>query len=126
MGLVENAVRRQIAAGTRLETPMQSKPFVVDRVDELGVVLLLGKQETPTRITWECLEGIPPFLAGRGDVRIGSVYEVSSIRGSLDEYLKRHVNRATAAWVAALLENAGILRIRRTRPATVTLVQDEK
>ena len=43
----------------------------VARVDEKGIVLLLGQQEAWTPLTWACLEGVVTFLAGRGWVKIG-------------------------------------------------------
>jgi hypothetical protein len=39
----------------------------------------------------------------------------------LDEYLKEFLKRATASWVAALLEHAGVLSIDRSRPTHVKL-----
>lgn len=41
------------------------------------------------------------------------------VEGTLDGYLKGHVNRLTAGWVAALLEKAGIVTIDGSRPARV-------
>jgi len=49
------------------------------------------------------------------------MYSVDSQAGSLDEYLKRFLSRATAGWVAAVLERADVLEIDRSRPARVRL-----
>jgi hypothetical protein len=64
-----------------------------------------------------------PFLGGKGWVEIGSRYEVGGKVGTLDGYLKRCVKRATAGWVAALLEAAGLVEVVRSRPAKVRLPQ---
>jgi hypothetical protein len=69
------------------------------------------------------LEGIISFLRQRGKVRIGSKYDTSSDPNTLDGYLKQFVNRATAGWVAVLLERAGVVDISRDRPATVKLAK---
>ena len=52
---------------------------------------------------------------------IGSKFDVGSDIGTLDAYLKGCFKRATAAWVAAVLESAGVIEIRLTRPAEVRL-----
>jgi hypothetical protein len=93
----------------------------VSRIDERGVVMLFGERQTPTRLDWDCLEGVVSFLAGGSWVAIGSVYDTRGREGTLDGYLKRCVKRATAAWVAALLERAGVVDVARTRPAQVRL-----
>lgn len=51
-------------------------------------------------------------------VRInGSGKNQEIVPGTLDGYLKEHVDRLTAGWVAALLEKAGVAVIERSRPA---------
>jgi hypothetical protein len=112
-------VRAQVQSGTRLTTPARGAPFTVARVDDRGIVLLLGQQEAWTPLTWACLEGIVPFLAGRDWVNIGSVYETRIDPETLDGYLKSCVKRATAGWVAAVLDEAGVVEIDRRRPARV-------
>jgi hypothetical protein len=72
-----------------------------------------------TSIPWTCLEGIVPFISVRERVPIGSRYQTGGIEGTLDGYLKAYVNRATAAWIAAVLESAEIVEIDRRPPATV-------
>ena len=67
------------------------------------------------------MEGVPEFLRGRGWVPVGSVYSMQSQPGSLDEYLRTFLKRATAGWVAVLLERAGVLTINRSQPARVKL-----
>src|SRR5437870_3968191 len=120
-GPVERAVRGAVGAGQRRATPVRAAAFIVESIDGEGVVLGLGAGTWRTRLSWSCLEGVVPFLAGKGWVEIGSRYEVEGKVGTLDGYLKRCVKRATAGWVAALLETAGLVEASRSRPAKVRL-----
>lgn len=95
-GIVERAVRAAIAPGRQLATAGQAAPFVVAKVDEEGIVLLLGATRAYTPLRWECLEGVVGFLHDRGWVRIGGKYDVGSEPDTLDAYLKTCINRATA------------------------------
>lgn len=121
MGPVEGAVRERVREGELLETPARGAFFSVARLDSKGMVLLLGQQEAWTPLTWSCLEGVVPFLVGRSWVEIGSKYDTSADPSTLDGYLKQHVKRATAGWVAVVLERAGVVDIDRGRPARVRL-----
>lgn len=121
MGPIEQAIRATTVAGTRLRTPTGRGEFSVADINDKGVVLLLGAQEARTLMTWPCLEGVGPYLAGKGWVRIGSKYETGADPGTLDEYLKGFVNRATGGWVAVLLEHAGVVEVDRSHPARVRL-----
>jgi hypothetical protein len=121
MGPIERAIRSTIQPPLALETPARSAPFIVDRLTERGIVLLLGEKRAYTPITWECLEGIAAFLRGRGWVKIGSKYEVTAEPDTLDDYLKGCIQRATAGWVAAVLEHSGVVRVNRDRPARIRL-----
>lgn len=124
LGPVRRAVRSRIAHGELLATPVQGRPFKVLEVDDKGVVLLLGAQEARTALSWECLEGVPLFLSGRGWVEIGSRFETVADPTTLDGYLKQWIKRATAGWVAVVLERAGVLEIDRTQPARVRLLAE--
>ena len=106
-----------------LFTPTRSNPFVVERIDSRGVVLLLGPERTATPIAWDCWEGIPKYLRSKGgEIDIGGRYTVAGNPGTLDAYLKPCAwGRATAGWVAAVLEVAGVVDIIRTRPARARL-----
>lgn len=123
-GAVERAIRSTVGQGEELRTPSQGAPFVVRSIDGRGVVLLLGKQQTPTPITWSVLEGTVGFLEGRSWVTIGSVFDTRGDDRTLDGYLKRSIRRATAGWVAALLERASVVEIDRDRPARVRLAPE--
>ena len=120
-GPVQRAIRASVAPGDMLATPARGARFVVERIDEAGVLLHLGRGRWPIRLTWECLEGMVPYVAGRGWVRIGTMFETEGQPGSLDAYLKDCTETATAGWVAAVLERAGIVEIDRTPPASVRL-----
>lgn len=124
VGPVQRAIRAAVRAGDQLATPIHQRPFWVGKISSEGIQLELGEQRTPTTFPWECLEGILPFLAGSGEVRInGSGKDTSIVQGTLDGYLKQHVNRLTAGWVAVLLEKSGLIRIHRERPASVRLIE---
>jgi hypothetical protein len=58
---------------------------------------------------------------GWGWVRIGRVYAMDSLAGTLDAHLKQCLARATADWVAVMLETAGVVHLDRTPPAKVNL-----
>ena len=102
-----------------LPTPTGQATFTVNAVDTFGVVLLFGAQRTATRFDWDCLEGVPAFLEGRGWVSVGANRDVHGNPGTLDEYLKHHVRRQTANYVAAMLDHAGVVELERSRPARV-------
>jgi len=85
------------------------------------LVLLLGKKEARAPLPWRAMEGVPDFLRGQGWVVVGSLYSTDSQPGSLDDYMKSFLKRATAGWVAVVLERAGVVAIDRSRPARVKL-----
>src|SRR5437764_15448246 len=118
-GAVEHAVRANLREGEHLRTPAKGASFTVAGLEHEALVLLLGKKKASTPIRWSCLEGVPDFLRGRGWVPIGSVFDTSGEPGTLDSYLKTCLKRATAGWVAVVLERAGVLDIDRTGPARV-------
>jgi hypothetical protein len=120
-GRVEAAVRAAVPVGARLLTPTGRGQFSVARYTSDALVLLLGDQEAWTPLPWRGLEEVPDFLGGRGWVRIGSLYSTDSIAGTLDAHLKGYLKRATAGWVAVVLERADVVRIDRSRPAKVQL-----
>lgn len=120
-GRVENAIRDSISPGELLATPTGRGRFKVERYTPGGLVLLLGTKEAWTPLPWPAMEGVPDLLRGQGWVAIGSLYSTHSQPGSLDEYLKSFLKRATAGWVAVVLERAGVLTIDRSRPARVKL-----
>jgi hypothetical protein len=120
-GRVEDSVRAAVSPGDVLPTPSGRGHFTVARYTANGLVLLLGEKEAWTPLPWRALEEIPDFLRGRGWVPIGSAYSTGSLEGSLDEHLKQYLKRATAGWVAILLEKADVISVDRSRPAHIRL-----
>ncbi len=121
---VELAIRESIIDGQELRTPSRKRPFIVDRLDSDGVILLLGAGQWKTRIAWPCLEGVVPFIENLGgEVPIGGHHDVRGNPGTLDEWLKGCVNRTTAGWVAVVLETAGVVEILGTRPQRIRLTE---
>lgn len=120
-GPVEAAVRRAVHPGDQLATPSGRGQFTVARYTPSGLVLLLGEKKAWTPLPWQAFEQIPDFLRGCGWVLVGSVYSTGSTQGSLDEHLKTFLKRATAGWVAVVLEKAEVITIDRARPARIKL-----
>jgi hypothetical protein len=120
-GRVEVAVREAVSPGDRMSTPSGRGQFSVARYTGDGLVLFLGEKEAWTPLPWQALEQVPDLLRGRGWVLIGSVYSTGSVPGSLDEHLKKFLKRATAGWVAVVLEKAGVVTVDRARPARIRL-----
>ena len=120
MGPVEQAIRANLRAPSILRTIGQGRPFELHRVDSEGIVLLLGANRAWTRINWDCMEGIVPYLVRqRGWVRAGGVHSVDSEAGTLDAYLKGCLNRGAANVVAVILRDAGIVDVDPGLPLSV-------
>ena len=62
MESVERAIRSTFSSPVTLHAVGQHKPFVLDEIDRRGIVLLLGTKQAHTRLSWECLEDVVPFL----------------------------------------------------------------
>jgi hypothetical protein len=122
-GPVERAVRACIPAGTRLPTPTGRATFIVDEFRRDGMVLLLGAQRTVTPLSWNCLESITGYLEDRGWLRIGANRDVNGNPGTLDGYLKNHIKRQVADYVAVVLERAHLVALNRDRPASLRLMR---
>lgn len=120
-GRVEAAVRGAVSPGDRLATPSGRGEFTVARYTGDGFVLLLGQKEAWTPLPWQALEQVPNLLRGRDWVLVGSSYSTGSVPGSLDEHLKKFLKRATAGWVAVVLEKAGVVTVDRAPPARIRL-----
>jgi len=123
-GRVEAAIRAAIKPGEELTTPTGRGRFSVARYTSDGLVLLLGQQEAWTPLPWRSVEEVPGLLRGRSWVHIGTSYSTDAVEDTLDAHLKRFLNRATAGWVAVVLEHAGVVEIDRARPARVRLSPD--
>jgi hypothetical protein len=124
MGPVESAVRKGVTAGAVLSTPTGRGRFTVADIGNRGPVLLLGRKEARTVIPWTALEGVPGFLGAEAWSVIGSIYDEAGDPATFDGYMKRFVKRATAGWVACLLEAAGVVQIDRRPPARLRIRRD--
>ena len=122
-GRVELAIRGNLTEGDVLRTPSQAKPFKVGRIGRDGLELLLGAGLWPVRLTWDCLEGVVPYLRARGRIPIGGRHSSVPNEGTLDGHLKLCTPVTTAGWVVSVLEAAGVVRIVRSRPALVELTE---
>lgn len=120
-GRVEAAIRAAVSLDTPLRTPSGRGRFTVTRYTTDGLVLLLGAKEAWTPLPWSALEGVPDLLRGQGWVRVGGVYSMDMAQGTLDAHLKQYLARATAGWVAVVLEVAEVVHLDRTPPAKVEL-----
>lgn len=120
---VQSAIRIHVSPGLRMPTPTGRATFIVHDLNREGIILLFGPKRTPTRLTWDCLEGIPEFLRNRGWMRVGANRDVNGNPGTLDAYLKRCLKRQTADYVAVVLERAGIVELDRERPARIRLAR---
>jgi hypothetical protein len=110
-----------VSTGDRLATPSGRGQFTVSQYTADGLVLLLGETQAWTPLPWQALEQVPDLLRGRGWVLIGTAYSTGSMPGSLDAHLKTFLKRATAGWVAVVLESAGVIMMDRARPARIKL-----
>jgi hypothetical protein len=118
---VQQAIRSSVEHGVQLPTPTGRAHFLVDRLDSRGVTLLFGPKRTSTFFSWDCLEGVVDYLKGRQWVPIGANRDLAGNPNTLDWYLKQHVPRQTANYVAVLLSHAGVLELDDGRPARVRL-----
>ena len=118
-GRVETAIRAHIDPGAALPTPTGRATFIVEEIGPTALVLLFGPKRTRTAFSWSCLEGIPDFLRTRGWTRIGANRDVQGDQQAFDGYLKRHVKRQTADYIAVVLERAGLVELDRERPARI-------
>ncbi len=122
MGPVEHAIRMKLRAPATLYTVGQRKPFRLSAIEADGIVLLLGKGEWHTHLSWECLESIPAFLRGQsGWVPAGGARSVAGEPGTLDEHLKGYLKRDVARWLARVLADAGIVDLAEGPPLRLRL-----
>lgn len=118
---VKLAVRATVKRGDMLPTPTGSAEFIVESVDVRGLILLFGPKRTPTFFSWHVLEGVQDYLDGRGWIPVGANRDVRGNAGTLDWFLKQHVARQTANYVAVVLARSKALELDARRPARVRL-----
>ena len=104
-----------------MKTP-SGKEFKIVHINSEKIIVETGKKPSRLKIPVSALEEIPDFLRGKGWVKIGAIHEISSNEVSLDSFLKKYSHGTSlAAYVAPLLELAGIAEICRLRPAKIRL-----
>lgn len=112
MGPVERAIRERFPSReANLETLSRGAPFVLTW-DHKGILVYLGQQRTPSRLSWACLEGVPGHLRGAGWMLAGGMNKVTGEPGTLDEHLKKCVKVNTSRWVVRVLRDAGVVEAR--------------
>jgi hypothetical protein len=124
MGPVERAIRSTFTAPVTLQTIGQAKPFVLSVIDGDGIVLLLGKGQWQTRLSWECLESAVGFLRGQGGwVPAGGEFSVAGEPGTLDHHVKRYLKRDVARWLVRVLRDARVVEVVDGPPMSVRLFE---
>jgi hypothetical protein len=124
MGPVEQAIRARFRPPVTLYTLGRRSPFVIEQIDDSGIVLLLGKGRHWTPLAWGCLENLVPYLRrASGWVRAGGTYVIEGEPGTLDEPLKKCLNRQTSRWVAVVLREAGVVDADPGPPLRVKLAE---
>jgi hypothetical protein len=117
LGPVRQAIQARMRAPRTLYTLGQNKPFELSAIDDDGIVLMLGRGRWHTRLTWDCLESIVPFMRAQpGWVPAGGKFSVAGEPGTLDQHLKRYLKRDVARWVVLVLRDAGVAETSE-RPA---------
>lgn len=120
MGPVEQAIRARFPSRhAHLETLSQGARFEL-AWDDKGILVYLGQQRTPSRLSWACLEGVRGHLRGQGWMLAGGMNRVTGEPGTLDEQLKKCVKVNTSRWVVRVLRDAGVVEAR-THPVEVRL-----
>ncbi len=121
-GPVETAIRAHFTkVPVQLRTYGRGAIFALAAIDSAGIVLKLGNKHTATRLKWNCLEGVPAFLAGHGGAWIpaGGGWKVTGQPGTLDAYLKACIKRDCAPYIAVVLEAAGVIKTTKGTPLMV-------
>jgi hypothetical protein len=116
---VMEVLLKKLMPGMQLRTPVMGSKFLVGDVSPTGVTLILGRGwKTP--IPAEYWNGIPTFLRGRDWVEIGAVHGASK-PGTLENYIDGFITGSAGNYVAAVLEQVGIVEIDRQRPSKIRL-----
>lgn len=116
---VRRAFEQHLQVGQTLPTPSGKSSFSITAIDDNGVRVDKIKG---VNLKWPALEGIVPYLAGSGNVKIGAKKDVKGDPGTLDAYLKDNVSPTmTASYVAAMLEQAGVVEYVRQKPMGIRL-----
>ena len=87
---VFDRILKQVPEGLVLYTPVQEKPFKVERKGPDRLVFLTGI--TNIEVSKDCWNGIPDFLICKGWVKIGAKHVVLKklSAGTLERYLREN------------------------------------
>lgn len=113
---IEKAVRSRVSTRIVLPTPTGDDRFTVDGIANKGPVRPLGEKESRMLIPRAALEGAPGLVSARACSTIVGVHSQFADPTTLDGYMKRFVNRATAGSVASLLGRARLVQLNRDFP----------
>jgi hypothetical protein len=119
---VEGAIRKHLSPGQQLFTDAGRKPFLVGEINEIALVLLVGKQRTRTTVRWAQLLAALDELPHHQWIEVGSRYNVHADPKTLDGALKKHVvKRAIANYVATVPVSAELAEVDGGRPLRIKL-----
>lgn len=102
-------MRAAVRPGELLKTPTGRGTFIVAGTPEKDSSSSPARTRRGRRYRGPPWRRSTDLLPGRSWVRIGSPYSTDAAEGTLDAHLKRFLARATAGWVAVVLERAGVL-----------------
>ncbi len=111
-----------IRPGVTMRTPSGKADFEIESVDDSGVTFLVGLGKWKTKVPTKCWEGIPPYLKGRGWVRIGASHNTADL-GTLEAYLDPVVKTSSSSYVVPVLEKIGLVQVDRNKPAKIRLIE---
>ena len=119
IGQVQRQIRRHCTEGETIPTSTGRSYFTVIGIGLEGIRVSSGEWQSPM-ITWEVLEGVVPYLSGKGNVEIGAVNAAAGKPGTLDDYFKRHLTKSrVVTYVAPILVKSGVVEYVGRRPIRV-------
>ena len=122
MGQVQRQVRRHCAEGENIPTSTGRSYFTVIAIRPEGIRVSSGQWQS-SMITWDVLEGVVPYLSGKGDVEIGAVNDRLGKPGTLDDYFKQHLTKSrVVTYVAPILVKSGVVEYVGRSPMKVRLL----
>jgi hypothetical protein len=124
MNDVERAIRKHLSPEQQLHTFAGGVTFLVADISDNALVLLVGKQRTPTIVRWEKLAAALDDLPHHQWIDVGSTFNVDGDPQTLNGALKQRViKRAIANYVAPVLVSAGLAEVDGGRPLRIKLTR---
>lgn len=113
-----------ISAGDTLHTPTGT-PFTITAISYDDVTINKWYKGKPIVISRRCFEKIPRFLNKKGWVEIQAIHDKPGKPDTLDWYCKKFTHEiSVGSYIAPILEKAKILRIDRSTPNKVLLIEE--